>query len=502
MAKKYELTPEHRARFDEWRDRWIANAMSTAAMTEDDREACREAVVGMYAAAKLPPPKHIVFVPSPFVLAFAGGFSAAIWYKSGNTRAATGAATRAATGAATGAATEAATEAATWDATRAATGAATEAATRAATRAATGAATGAATEAATGAATRDATEDATGAATEDATWDATEDATWDATGAATRDATEDATEDATWDATGAATRDATEDATGDATRAATWDATEAATEAATRAATRAATGAATEAATEDATWDANENWYFVPADMRRIADQLGIGDFGLQCAAMAYRMWQGGNQWSGYDAYLSFFQDIAQLPLDYSSYSHWRTLAERSGPRIMHPDFCMISDRPELLMVDDSDRPHAENGPFCRWRDGTALYSWHGTRIPARWIERRGTLDPNEVIKAANVEWRAAGAAIVGWPKMLSVLKAKVVDDSGSPDIGQLIELKLPGLSQPGRFLKAQCPRNSTICEGVPRIDDYGEPIETALHSQALRIWARLSEYVHPEVRS
>jgi hypothetical protein len=418
MAKKYELTPEHRARFDEWRDRWIANAMSTAAMTEDDREACREAVVGMYAAAKLPPPKHIVFVPSPFVLAFAGGFSAAIWYKSGNT------------------------------------------------------------------------------------WDATEDATWDATGAATRDATEDATEDATWDATGAATRDATEDATGDATRAATWDATEAATEAATRAATRAATGAATEAATEDATWDANENWYFVPADMRRIADQLGIGDFGLQCAAMAYRMWQGGNQWSGYDAYLSFFQDIAQLPLDYSSYSHWRTLAERSGPRIMHPDFCMISDRPELLMVDDSDRPHAENGPFCRWRDGTALYSWHGTRIPARWIERRGTLDPNEVIKAANVEWRAAGAAIVGWPKMLSVLKAKVVDDSGSPDIGQLIELKLPGLSQPGRFLKAQCPRNSTICEGVPRIDDYGEPIETALHAQAWRIGDRLSEYVHPEVRS
>jgi hypothetical protein len=81
MAKQYKLLPEHEARFPEWRDKWIANAMSTKAMTEEDRELCRVAVLGMYAAAKLSPPKHIVFVPSPFVLAFAGGFSAAIWFR-------------------------------------------------------------------------------------------------------------------------------------------------------------------------------------------------------------------------------------------------------------------------------------------------------------------------------------------------------------------------------------------------------------------------------------
>ena len=80
----YRLRPEHEARFGEWRDRWIANAMSTEAMTGGDRDACREAVFGLYAAADLPPPKHIVFVPSPFVLTFAGGFAAAIWHKSRN----------------------------------------------------------------------------------------------------------------------------------------------------------------------------------------------------------------------------------------------------------------------------------------------------------------------------------------------------------------------------------------------------------------------------------
>jgi hypothetical protein len=423
--------PEHKKMLGPWRDRWITNAMSTKAMDDGERALCIRAVYGLYAAAKLPAPKHIVFVPSPFVLAFAGGFSSAIWHA-----AHAGWRTEAATEAATWAATEAATEAATW--------AATEAATEAATRAATWAATEAATRAATWAATRAATE----AATRDATW------------AATRAATEAATE--------AATRDATRDATG----------------------------------TEKNKQIDLSNWYVVPGDMVALADALGVEAFGLQCAARAYNMWSGGNQWSGYDAYLSFFQDIAKLDIDYSGYQHWRTLAEHSGPRIMHPDFCMISDRPMTLTVDEQNRPHGENGPFCRWRDGTALYSWHGARVPAEWIEERATLDPNEVIKHDNVEVRAAGAALVGWPRMLSVLKAEVVDDSGSPDIGQLIELKLPGLSQPGRFLKARCPRNSLICEGVPRVDDFGLPIETASHAQAWRVGLHPSEYRHPEVRT
>jgi hypothetical protein len=237
--------------------------------------------------------------------------------------------------------------------------------------------------------------------------------------------------------------------------------------------------------------------------MRALANTLGVGDFGLSCAEKALRMWSGGNQYSGYDAYLSFFQDVAQLPLDYSAYQHWRALTEHSGPRIVHPDFCMISDRPELLKVDAQNRPHAEDGPFCRWRDGTALYSWHGVRVPAAWIERKETLDPNEVISHPNVELRAAGAAIIGWPKMLSVLQVKIIDDSGSEDIGQLIELTLPGLKEPGRFLKAKCPRNGIICEGVPHVSDIDHlPIDTALHAQAWRIGDPLSEYIHPSRRT
>ena len=351
MAKKklysFNDHPEHKKRLPEIRDKWIANAMSVAAMTEEDRNICREAVKNLYRAANLePPPDHrIVFVPSPLTAQFAAGFAAWIWSRKQGP------------------------------------------------------------------------------------------------------------------------------------------------------ATNAATSAATEAA------DRLNNWY-VFGDMVALAHQLGVGLPGLESARLAYRYWQGGNQWSALASYLNFFKDVAALPIDWAKWESYETLALHSGPRLLHEKFCIISDRPEILLVDEQNRPHCETGPFCKWRDGAALYSWHGTRVPARWIEQRASLDPKEVIAHENVEMRAAGAAIVGWARMLSVLNARVINDSGSPDIGQLIELDLPGLSQPGRFLKAQCPRNGLIVEGLPRVDDFGLPIETALHGQAWRIGLPPSEYRHPEVRT
>src|SRR5579885_2117730 len=181
-SRKYSLTEEHRSQLTPWANKWIRNAMSTAAMTQADRAICVDAVKRLYRAANLePPPDHrIVFVSSPFVMRFAAGFAAWIWYRRKH---------RDATDAATYDATDNATRAATRAATYAATYAATDTATRAATRAATDAATRAATDAATYAATDNATRDATHAATRNATRAATYAATDTATYAATRAAT-------------------------------------------------------------------------------------------------------------------------------------------------------------------------------------------------------------------------------------------------------------------------------------------------------------------------
>ena len=154
------------------------------------------------------------------------------------------------------------------------------------------------------------------------------------------------------------------------------------------------------------------------------------GKGGLACAAMAWRMSNGGNQWSAWVAYLSFFRHIAQLSLDYSKWQHYEAAAVHGGPRWMHKEFCIVSDRPEVLTVDDQNRPHNDTGPFCRWRDGTALYAIHGVRVPA-WVvlhPERITLD---AIKAEpNAEVRRVMRERYGEGRYLAETKAVVVDAS------------------------------------------------------------------------
>jgi len=232
---------------------------------------------------------------------------------------------------------------------------------------------------------------------------ATRGATLGATYVATRGATEDATEDATRGATYAATYAATLGATEDATDAATLGATYAATRGATDDATRGATDAATDAATKS-----KKNWFNLDLSlMVKLSKHLGVGKFGLECSIKCYwKMYQGGNHWSAWSAFLTFFRYVAKLDLDYSKFDAFEYLSEHSGPRIMHEKFCMISDRPELLLVDAQNRPHCDNGPFCRWRDGTGLFSIHGVRVPEFVVTNPENITVKDIAEEKNAEVR------------------------------------------------------------------------------------------------
>jgi hypothetical protein len=418
--KKYTLLPEHKARFPEWQNKWIANAMSTKPMDDDDRAQMKAAIVGMYQAAGLePPPEHrIVFVPSPFVARFASGFASWIWHQRD----------------ATSVATHDATYGATRDATRDATSDATDDATHVATRDATHVAT------------RDATYGATDDATRDATSDATSDATDDATHVATRDATSGATHGATYGATDDATHVATSDATYGATRVATRDATYGATDGATDDATHVATSDATYGATRVATRGAK--WFRLGGcserDMSDLAERILPGHRRgmLECATKAWRMANGGNQWSGWVAFLSFFRYVAELPIDYSAWEHYEKAAVHAGPRYTHAKFCIVSDRPEVLLVDEQNRPHCTTGPFCRWRDGSALYAVHGVRVPWTVIEQRDKITVSQVDAEPNTEVRRVMLELYG--------EARYLQDSGAKPVhtdsfGTLYRKEIPG---------------------------------------------------------
>jgi hypothetical protein len=164
-------------------------------------------------------------------------------------------------------------------------------------------------------------------------------------------------------------------------------------------------------------------------------------------------MWQGGNQWSAWDSYLSFFRHVAKLDIDYSKYAHWESAAIHGGPRLMHPKFCMISDRPSVLMLDSENRPHNADGPFCQWRDGSCLFAWHGVRTPTKYYLRPHSA--KEILAESNAEVRRAMMERYelqhGKGKFIEDAGARVIDSCiqpmrpGEPDaINELLEIDLP----------------------------------------------------------
>ena len=104
----------------------------------------------------------------------------------------------------------------------------------------------------------------------------------------------------------------------------------------------------------------------------------------LRCTNKVGRLFQGGNMASTADSRVSALRDAQEgllLP-EHEPYGAWEACAIEGGVRIVHEEFCIVSDRPEMLKVDDENRPHCADGPSHRWRDGWSLYHWHGTRIP------------------------------------------------------------------------------------------------------------------------
>ena len=210
----------------------------------------------------------------------------------------------------------------------------------------------------------------------------------------------------------------------------TWPATRAATYAATYAATRAATRAATYAATRAAT-DA-ERFAKLALDLGRefAVDQRLM----LWCANLWYGIYQGGSMWSAWDCYLSAFRDVLGLVLPaHEKYRAWEACAVEGGFRIVHEEFCIVSDRPEVLTLDEQNRPHNATGPSHRWRDGWSLYHWHGVRIAD---EMRHLIEAPERITVAEIE--AETNAEVRRVMIERYGPARYVADSGAVVVEQL----------------------------------------------------------------
>ena len=376
VEKKYSFDdhPEHKAQLDAWRDKWIQVALDCRPLTLEDKAAMEVALEGLYRAASLPPPLHIVYAPSPIVGAFAATFASVVWWCRDKPE-----------------------EAAKFFGGIVPSEMQLKQAVQQACLVLSGKIPSPKIE--------------YNEATDQATWQATAEATWQATDQATRQATEQAT---------------------------------------------------------------------------RQADPL-VG-FLLKCSSRFWSMRNGGNQWAAWCAYLSFFRNVAKLPLDYSKWEHYEQAALHSGVRYMHPKFVIVCDRPKVIKQDDQHRPHCSTGPWCEWPSGEKWYAIHGVLVPEQVVLAPETITTEQLASEANSEVLRVMAQRMGWHLFLERMGTVIIDSWVDPwtnlqyDLLDLKERK--GERQP-RWLRMRSP---VLKDGTT--PDYIERVDPALTSaQAARTW-------------
>ena len=108
----------------------------------------------------------------------------------------------------------------------------------------------------------------------------------------------------------------------------------------------------------------------------------------------------------------------------------------------------------------------------------------------------RQKLTPQIALKNSNIEQRRAACEILGWTRILDELKAKTIDHDNDPEIGELVQVNLPDLTTPAKFLRVRCGTGREFAIGIP------PNINKALDAQAWMVGLEPKDFNRPEIRS
>jgi hypothetical protein len=206
-----------------------------------------------------------------------------------------------------------------------------------------------------------------------------------------------------------------------------------------------------------------------------------------------FNNYRGGAFWSGWCSYIDFMREVLDFRV-IKQFEIDESLTKSCGWVWWHENVLAISDRPIHIKRDAEGRLHCEKGSSIEYRDGWAMYHWHGVSIPKEWVTGKKPI-ASEAITWANIEQRRAACEIVGWVNILNQLNAKTVDVDDD-EIGTLLEVNIPD-SGKEKFLKVKCGTGREFALPVPR------EMETALQANAWTYgFDDVNKFIKPEVRT
>ncbi len=252
-----------------------------------------------------------------------------------------------------------------------------------------------------------------------------------------------------------------------------------------------------------------------------LRDQLG----GQLWDQLGDQIWDGRLEYTGtwhwgqWDAWLWGWLDGgrrvgAVYPKDLNDALDDHCVITRStGAIYPFADFCIVTDRPEVISRDEVGRLHCEDGPALRYRDGYALYAVHGVRVPERIIESPKEIDVQKIDNESNAEVRRvmvgrygldryvrdAGCDLVDEDKDIHGLPRKLWRRGRDEDAILAVEVQNSSLEPDGSrrtyflMVDAEC---RPIPDPENPNDDWGEPQNlTCLNAVASTFGMRGDEY-------
>ena len=126
------------------------------------------------------------------------------------------------------------------------------------------------------------------------------------------------------------------------------------------------------------------------------------------------------------------------------------------------------------VRVDEAGRLHCEAGPaFDSDTESEPHYYWHGVRVPDSWLQGAPP-SPLEALHWPNTEERRAACEIIGWQRIIDLLRVRTIDADPDPQIGTLVEVDLSAEAGGGgrmgraRFLRVLCGTGRKFTLPVP----------------------------------
>lgn len=143
----------------------------------------------------------------------------------------------------------------------------------------------------------------------------------------------------------------------------------------------------------------------------------------------AWSQYRGGNLWSSWYAYISFFRDVCGWSDETLQYfAHDERHALNASWCWYHDLVAAISDRPERILRDDQGRLHSESGMALQYRDGWGLWMWHGVAVDEQIIMRPETQTLEQINSEENAEVKRIRIERFGWERYLTAVGAAVID--------------------------------------------------------------------------